>query len=88
MISQKQLSIKSASRIYDIPEWTLRAYIRDNLCPTRRLGRKVYIPVEKFEAWLEQRDIESSAQKDKTAKKIEERIEKSRTTESERGGEI
>ena len=53
----RQLTIKRASEIYSIPEWTLRAYIAQGRIPYRHVGRRVYIPVEKFEAWLEKGDF-------------------------------
>ncbi len=54
---QRQLTVKLASEIYSIPEWTLRAYISQGRIPHRHVGRRVYIPVDKFEAWLKKGDF-------------------------------
>ena len=75
-IVKKQISVKEASEIYSIPEWTLRAYIRDKIIFHRRLGRKIYIPVTKFEAWLSAGDVEPDPQNIKQQKKVKERIKK------------
>jgi len=70
----KQLSIKNAAKYFDIPEWTLRTYIRDRVIPYRRLGRKIYIPIAKFEEWLERGDVEPDTQKTKLQAKVKKRI--------------
>jgi len=77
----KQLSIKQASMVYGIPEWTLRAYIRDKVIFHRRLGRKVYIPTKKFEEWLSEGDVEPDPQKTKLQKKVKKRINNNKTEE-------
>ena len=54
----KQVTISQASKIWGIPEWTLRKYISKRLCPHRRRFGRIYIPVKRFEEWLEEGDVE------------------------------
>jgi len=56
---QKQLSLQQVSDIYGIPLWTLRAYISKRFIPHRRIGRRIYVDRERFEKWLEARDVEN-----------------------------
>ena len=53
----KQITVKEASRIYNIPLWTLRNYIARRLIPIRKIGNRVYLETEKLEKWLKQFDI-------------------------------
>jgi len=70
----KQLSVKQTSIVYGIPEWTLRGYLARRLIPHRRLGRKIYIPITKFEEWLSKGDVEPIPQKINQQKKVKDNI--------------
>jgi len=70
----KQVSIREASNIYSIPIWTLRKYVTLKLIPHRRVRSKVYIPIARFEEWLEQGDVEPHPTKTKLQKKVKKRI--------------
>ncbi len=59
-----QFSIKRASIFYDIPEWTLRGYIKEHKFPVRRIGRKIYIVRERFEKWLGDQDEDFQNQRE------------------------
>lgn len=54
----KQAPIKEISRMYSIPEWTLRGFIQKNIIPYRKVRGRIYIPIDKFEKWLESFDHE------------------------------
>jgi len=82
----KQLSVKQASRVYGIPEWTLRGYLARRLIPHRRVMRKIYIPTKKFEEWLERGDVEPDPQKEKLQKRAKERFNNNKIKEIETGG--
>ncbi len=58
----RQLTVKQVSEEFNIPEWTIRSYISKRIIPHRRLGRKIYIPTEKFEAWLSRGDVEPQSE--------------------------
>ncbi len=57
----KQLTVKQASEIFNIPIWTLRAYISRRIIPFRKLRGRVYIPTQKFQDWLAKHDVEPSS---------------------------
>jgi len=73
-IVKKQISVREASEIYSIPEWTLRTYIARRLIPHRRVRRKIYIPIKKFEEWLSKGDVEPVPQNEKLQKKVKKKI--------------
>jgi len=54
----KQVTISQASKIWGVPEWTLRKYISKRKCPHRRRFGRIYIPVKRFEEWLEEGDVD------------------------------
>jgi hypothetical protein len=54
----QQLSVRQASAIFNIPEWTLRSYIHRRLIPYRKLRGKIYIPTEKFQKYLSKFDVD------------------------------
>lgn len=56
----KQLTVKQASQIFNIPENTLRAYIHRRIIPHRRLFGKIYFITEKLEEWLSSFDVEAT----------------------------
>jgi len=64
----RQLSIKETAKIFNIPAWTLRAYISKRLIPHRRIGRRIYIPTEKFQQWLSKGDVEPKEKGDDICK--------------------
>ena len=53
----KQITVKEASKIYNIPLWTLRNYISRRLIPIRKIGNRVYLETDKLETWLKKFDI-------------------------------
>lgn len=53
----KQITVKEASKMYNIPLWTLRNYISRRLIPIRKIGNRVYLETDKLETWLKQFDI-------------------------------
>lgn len=54
----KQLTVREASKIYNISENTLRAYIHRRIIPHRRVRGRVYFVTEKLEEWLSSFDVE------------------------------
>jgi excisionase family DNA binding protein len=55
---KKQITVGEVEEIYGIPAWTVRKYIAQRRIPYRKVGRRVYIPVDKLEAWLSSGDVE------------------------------
>lgn len=53
-----QLTVSEASKVFNIPENTLRAYIHRKLIPHRRVRGRVYFVTEKLEKWLADFDVE------------------------------
>jgi len=54
----KQLTVKEASKIYNISENTLRAYVHRKIIPYRKLRGRVYFVTEVLEKWLAGFDVE------------------------------
>lgn len=52
-----QLTVKEASKIFNIPENTLRAYIHRRIIPHRRVRGRVYFVTEVLEEWLSSFDV-------------------------------
>lgn len=55
----KQLSVKEASEIFNIPVNTLRAYIHRRIIPFRKVRGRVYLVTETLEKWLSQFDVDT-----------------------------
>jgi excisionase family DNA binding protein len=53
-----QLTVKEASRLFNIPENTLRAYIFRRIIPFRRCRGKIFLVTAKLEEWLSTFDVE------------------------------
>jgi len=53
----KQITVKEALKMYDIPLWTLRNYVSRRLIPIRKKGNRVYLETNKLGTWLKQFDI-------------------------------
>jgi len=77
----KQMSIRQISNLYQIPEWTLRGYIKNRMIPHRRLGRKIYIPIQRFEEWLSSGDVEPDTQKINQQKKVKNNLNNKKESE-------
>ena len=56
--SKKQLTVKEASEVFNIPENTLRAYIHRRIIPHRRVRGRIYFVTEVLEEWLARFDVE------------------------------
>lgn len=56
-IYPKQLSVKQASKMFNISENTLRAYIHRRIIPHRRVRGRVYFVTEVLEDWLSGFDV-------------------------------
>ena len=54
----KQITVKQAEAIFNIPENTLRAYISRRIIPFRKVRGRVYFVTEKLEEWLSGFDVE------------------------------
>jgi excisionase family DNA binding protein len=63
---KKQLSVREVAEIYGIPEWTARKYIALRKMPYRKVGRRIYIAVDRLEAWLAERDVDPNHDTTKT----------------------
>lgn len=61
--AKKTISPKTASRIYDIPRWTLYSWIWKREIVIHKIGRKVLIPVEEFEDFLDRHRVEAVRRK-------------------------
>ena len=46
------VSVKSAAKMAQIPEYALRRWIQSGQVPTIKSGRRVYIPLNKLEEFL------------------------------------
>ena len=62
-LNPRQITIQQAVEVYNMSEETLRGYIRRGLVPHRRVGRRIYLPVDQFEAWLSRGDVEPQGER-------------------------
>ncbi len=55
--THKQITVKEASKTYNITLWTLRNFISRRLIPIKKIGNRVYLETDQLETWLKQFDI-------------------------------
>lgn len=55
---KKMLTLKEVSEIYSLNLTTLRVWASKRKIPIRRIGSRVYVPVAKFEKWLESKEVQ------------------------------
>jgi excisionase family DNA binding protein len=56
--THRTISPRTASRIYDIPRWTIYSWIWKRSITIHKIGRKVLIPVVEFEEFLKKHRVE------------------------------
>lgn len=55
----KTMSPKKVSFIYDVSRWTLYSWLLKREFPIYKIGRKVLIPVDEFEKFLNKHRVEA-----------------------------
>jgi len=49
------VSLRKLSELYGIPLYTLRTWATWRLIPCLKLGKKIYVKIDEFERWLEEK---------------------------------